>query len=419
MIVKEAHESMGHAGTQIIVNHIRERFWIISLRKITRSVISNCVICKRQKVKRMESEAPPLPPDRVRDATIFEIVGVDFAGPLILRGGGKGWICIFTCAVYRAVHFELASTLSTQVFLECLRRFVARRGRPRNIYSDNGTNFTSAANALNKLDWEKIAKHSSASQIEWVFNPPTAPWWGGWWERLIGILKTLLRKILGKASLSYESLNTTLCDAEAIINARPLTYISEDPNDFRPLSPSIFLQESREYDVPDCDMLYRVKLEKKFRNRQKILEDLRKRFRIEYLGQLLLKNGKKKETRKIKIGDVVLIGDDTHRRIDWPLARVVDVIPGRDGQERVFVLKTKKGLVKRPTQRVYPLEIEQGESEDFSKDLCKRASSKKRSNKTNNCNNDERLICEQKDGDLKIVTTRSGRVVKKPDRFEY
>lgn len=97
----------------------------------------------------------------------------------------------------------------------------------------------------------------------------------------------------------------------------------------------------------------------------------------------------------------------------------MDVIPGRDGQERVFVLKTKKGLFKRPTQRVYPLEIEQGESEDFSKDLCKRASSKKRSNKTNNCNNDERLICEQKDGDPKIVTTRSGRIVKKPDRFEY
>jgi len=99
----------------------------------------------------MESEALPLPPNRVRDATIFEIVGVDFAGLLILRsGGGKAWICIFTCAVYRAVHFELASTLSTQGFLEYLRRFIARRGRPSIIYSDNGTNFTGAANALNK-----------------------------------------------------------------------------------------------------------------------------------------------------------------------------------------------------------------------------------------------------------------------------
>lgn len=179
MMVKETHEAMGHAGSQIIMNYIRERFWIISFRKVIRSVILNCVICKKQKAKRMESEAPPLSLNRVRDATIFEIVGVDFAGPLILRSGGKAWICIFTCAVYRAVHFELASTLSTQSFLECLRRFITRRGRPHTIYSDNRTNFTGAANALNKLDWKRIAKHSSASQIEWFFNPPTAPWWGG------------------------------------------------------------------------------------------------------------------------------------------------------------------------------------------------------------------------------------------------
>jgi len=122
----------------------------------------------------MESEAPPLPSNRVRDASVFEIVGIDFAGSLYLRGGGKGWICISTCAVYRAVHFELASTLSTEEFLECLRRFTARRGRPRLIYSDNGTNFTGAANALNKLNWEKIAKHNTAVQIEWYFNPPAA-----------------------------------------------------------------------------------------------------------------------------------------------------------------------------------------------------------------------------------------------------
>lgn len=222
LLVREYHEFMGHAGTQIIMTNLRERFWIISLRKVIKSVIANCVICKRQKARRMESDASPLPLNRARDAAIFEVVGINFAGSLILRGEGKAWICIFTCAVYRAVHFELASTLSTQGFLECLRRFVARRGRPRIIYSDNGTNFTGAANVLNKLNWEKISKYSSAIQIEWHFNP-AAPWWGGWWERLIGILKTLLRKILGKASLSYETLHTIICDAEAIINGHPLT----------------------------------------------------------------------------------------------------------------------------------------------------------------------------------------------------
>jgi len=137
------------------MNHLREKFWIILLRKIIKKVISNCVICKKQKTKRMISESPPLPPDCARDARVFEIIGIDFTGSLFLRGGGKGWIYIFTCAVYRAVHFELATTLSTQGFTECLRRFIARRGRPRTIYSDNGTNFTGTVNALNKLNWEK------------------------------------------------------------------------------------------------------------------------------------------------------------------------------------------------------------------------------------------------------------------------
>lgn len=129
------------------------------------------------------------------------------------------------------VHFELASSLSSQGFLECLRRFIARRERPHMIYSDNGTNFTGAAKALNRLDWEKITRYSLVSRIEWFFNSPATLWWGGWWERLIGVLKSLLRKILGRASLSYESLNTILCDTEAIINMRSLTYILEDPDE--------------------------------------------------------------------------------------------------------------------------------------------------------------------------------------------
>ncbi|XP_011869354.1 PREDICTED: uncharacterized protein LOC105562849 [Vollenhovia emeryi] len=217
--------------------------------------------------------------------------------------------------------------------------------------------------------------------------------------------------------MSYESLNTTLCDAEAIINARPLTYISEDPNDLKPLSPSLFLQENREYGIPDCDMLYRAKLEKKLKHRQKIREDLRKRFRTEYLGQLFLKNGKKKETRKIEIGDVVLVGDDTRKRVDWPLARVMDVIPGRDGQIRVVVLKIKNSLLRRPVQRVYPLEISHEESEDFAKYLGKRASPDRLSDETKGCN-DKKIVHEHKSDEPKIVTTRSGRVIKEPERYK-
>ena len=98
------------------------------------------------------------------------------------------------------------------------------------------------------------------------------------------MLKTILRKVLGKTSLTYEGLTTTLCDTEAIINARPLTYVSDDPSDLKPLTPSMFLQEIHEVGTPDCDMLYNAKLNKKFKYKQQILEDIRKRFRSKYLG---------------------------------------------------------------------------------------------------------------------------------------
>ena len=263
MIVRDMHERLGHTGCQSIMSALREKFWITSLRKTIKRIISECVVCKRQKAKRMECESTPLPLNRVRDALVFEVTGVDFAGPVYIKGGEKGWICIFTCAVYRAVHLELASSLSVEGFIHCLRRFIARRSRPKFLYSDNGTNFTGTASAFNQLDWERILKYTSVSQIEWQFNPPSAPWWGGWWERRIGVLKTILRKVLGKANLSYENLTTALCNAEAIINARPLTYISEDREDFKALTPSMFLQEIPVIGVPDCDMLYNHKLNKK------------------------------------------------------------------------------------------------------------------------------------------------------------
>jgi len=158
-------------------------------------------------------------------------------------------------------------------------------------------------------------------------------------------------------------------------------------------------------------MLDQVKLGKKLKHRQMIIEDLRKRFQTEYLGQLILKDEKKMKTRKIKIGDIVLIGDDNHKRIDWPLARVIEIIPGRDGQNRVFILKTKNGLLKRPIQRIYPLEIEQRE------EFIKNSGTSERI--FEEPSNKKEYVKKRKNSDPKIVTTRSGRVIKTPDRLGY
>ncbi|GBM65990.1 hypothetical protein AVEN_152197-1 [Araneus ventricosus] len=214
------HLELCHAGVQTVMSTLQEKYWILKSRKTVRRVLGECIICKRFTVRPLTTLTPPLPEDRVREARIFETTGVDLCGPLFLRYGTKSWIVLFTCAVFRAVHLELVTSLFTENFILALRRFISRRGRPSTIYSDNGTNLVGISNELKNIDWKKLKDHGSLKRINWKLNPPSSPWWGGFWERLIGMLKIILRRILGKARLTYEELYTIVCDSESVINSR-------------------------------------------------------------------------------------------------------------------------------------------------------------------------------------------------------
>lgn len=242
-IIHYTHVKLKHAGISITMNNLREKFWILQCRRKVRSVIHKCKICRTHSAKRMEAPPAILPENRVRDTSTFEITGIDFSGPLFLSEGHKAYICLFTCAIYRTVHLELVTTLSTEGFLEAFRRFIARRGRPSIVYSDNGRNFVGASNLLRGINWNKIAQFGAINEIQWYFNPPSAAWWGGWWERLIRLLKDLLKRTLGRTSLNFEEMNTVLCDCEAVINSRPLTYLTEETGEPIAITPAMFLRD--------------------------------------------------------------------------------------------------------------------------------------------------------------------------------
>ncbi|XP_055948250.1 uncharacterized protein LOC129981435 [Argiope bruennichi] len=126
-LIYNAHVKNCHAGVQILLNALREKYWILNGRKAVKHVVANCITCKRYSSKNIEVISPhPLPENRVKDAAVFQITGVDMAGPLFLKDK-KSWVLIFTCAVYRAVHFELVTAASTDVFLMAFRGFVSRR----------------------------------------------------------------------------------------------------------------------------------------------------------------------------------------------------------------------------------------------------------------------------------------------------
>ncbi|GFS62803.1 integrase catalytic domain-containing protein [Trichonephila clavipes] len=237
--------------------------------------------------------------------------------------------------------------------IQSWKRFIARRGRPRIIYCDNGTNFRGAFNDLAKLDWHKISRETSTQKIVWKFIPPTA----AWWERLVRIIKELLRRSLGKSILSYEELSTVICECEFLINSRPLTYISENPQELIPLTPAMFLIDNRCSDTTDIDKLNSRDLRKRMKYRIKLLSDLRQRFRKEYLSELIQKQNDNR-VREPRIGKMVLIGNDNKKRLSWPIAKIIELIPGRDGEIRTVLLKTQHGTVIRPVQRIFPLEVQ-------------------------------------------------------------
>ncbi|GBN09374.1 hypothetical protein AVEN_13177-2-1, partial [Araneus ventricosus] len=143
----------------------------------------------------------------------------------------------------------------------------------------------------------------------------------------------------------------------------PLTYVSENPEELIPLTPSMFLIENRSSNTGDIEQLNSSSLNKRIKYRSKLLKDLRQRFRKEYLDQLVQKHNEK-HSRNPQVGEIVLVGDDNKKRLFWVLAKIIELIPGRDGKIRTVKLKTQHGTVLRPIQRIHPLEICSNQSVD-------------------------------------------------------
>ena len=144
----------------------------------------------------------------------------------------------------RAVHFEIVSSIDTSSCVLGIERFIARRGTPSVIWSDNGTNFVGAEKELLNCiqSWKRQAPPELAKKdIKWNFNPPAAPHHGGSWERLVRCCKSVFYAIIGSRKLTPEVLETTFCLVEQSLNARPITSVSPSPDGFEMLSPNHFL----------------------------------------------------------------------------------------------------------------------------------------------------------------------------------
>jgi len=158
LVVSAEHTRLHHAGSQLLTASLREQFWIPRIRNLVKTTIHQCLTCYKFKAQATQQLMGELPESRVQPLRPFLTSGVDYAGPIQLRLGTtcsktitKGYIAIFVRFVTKAVHIEVVTSHTTEAFLAALRCFIARRGKPRTIYSDNGTNFQGAANQLHEV----------------------------------------------------------------------------------------------------------------------------------------------------------------------------------------------------------------------------------------------------------------------------
>ncbi|XP_062556799.1 uncharacterized protein LOC134221625 [Armigeres subalbatus] len=366
LILRYFHEKLLHAGPQLLLATVRLRFWPLGGRSVVRSVVHQCMKCFRAKPSSIEQFMGELPAPRVTVSRPFSQTGVDYCGPFFVRPAPrrpvvKMYVAVFICLCTKAVHLELVSDLTTDRFIQALRRFSARRGKCEDLYSDNGTNFVGARNKLKELDEllrtkehrEGVARHCSEQETRWHFNPPSAPHFGGLWEAAVRSAKIHLVKVVGETPLSPEDFTTLLIQIEGCLNSRPLTPMSDDPNDLEPLTPSHFLIGSSLQGLPDPD-LENVKLNRldRFQLMQKLLQDFWKRWRREYLCQLQGRNKRWKPPIKIDVGGLVIIREDNQPPMKWKLGRIIAIHPGTDEIVRVVTLKTASGILKRPVEKL-------------------------------------------------------------------
>ncbi|XP_055589749.1 uncharacterized protein LOC129741947 [Uranotaenia lowii] len=350
-LLEHYHRIFGHANRETIVNELRQRFQIANLRSAVNEVSKSCQVCKIKKCKPHPPRMAPLPEQRLTPYTRpFAYTGVDYLGPLEVTVGRrkeKRYVAVFTCLVVRAVHLELAYSLTTDSCIMAIRRFVRRRGPPRQIFSDNGTNFVGADREL-KRQIKRINVDCSDTftnaRTSWLFNPPSAPHMGGVWERMVRSVKESMRALDDGRKLNDEILLTVLAETEAFINSRPLTYMPQSSADYEALTPNHFLGNSTGDQDPMRDPISLSQaLQSSYLRSQYLADATWDRWLKEYFPNM---NKRSKLCRRT-----------------WIRGRIVELIPNKDGRIRRVAVQTASGRLERPVAKLAVMEIGNGESE--------------------------------------------------------
>lgn len=360
------YHNKGHFGVEWTASVIRSVYWIFKVRAALKAIRKKCVTCRKLYAPVAIQKMSDLPPERCTPSgRSFSSIGVDLFGPFFVKQGRsvlKRYGCLFTCTRTRAIHLEVLPSLESDSFLNGLVRFSSRRGVPEEVRSDNGTNFVGAVAELKKeyarLDKSQLVAGARKKGIIWSFNPPHAPHFGGFWERLIRTVRRVLCAILNPSLVTSDDvLSTVMCEVECMVNSRPLTPFSDDVNDLTPLTPNHFLMASDAYEWPWASADSSVNAKRRWRQVQAVMHMLWSRWIKEYVPLLQSRCKWNQQSPSLKVGDMVLVSGEVTPRGSWPLGRVLETFPSPDGLVRSVKVKTRLGTFVRPIARVVTLEL--------------------------------------------------------------
>jgi hypothetical protein len=356
LIVSDYHNNCAHMGTEYVLSILRERYWIVSSRRLIKSVRYHCATCRLKFSTPMQQRMADLPSTRITSGQPpFSTVGIDYFGPILVKIGRsqvKRYGCLFSCLVTRAVHIEMADSLETSAFLNAFQRFLSRRPKPSHIISDNGSNFIGAKQEIRKClnEWNQstINNYMLQREIEWTMNPPAASHFGGAYERMIRSTRKILLAVTNEQRLTDDGLSTLFCIAEGVLNSRPLTIVPDDSSDINPLTPNLLLRPGTSNDLPLGKFIDRDQFSRRWRQLQFLGDRFWHRWRKEYYPTLQLRSKWFRPQNNINVGDVVLIVDHNLPRNQWLLGIVTEVFPAKDQLVRSAKIRTKLGIFHRP-----------------------------------------------------------------------
>ncbi|XP_055622897.1 uncharacterized protein LOC129766397 [Toxorhynchites rutilus septentrionalis] len=366
LVLQDVHEKYHHQCNETFVNEVRRKFNISRVRVECDRVRRKCVRCKIRLAKPDPPMMANLPKERLAAfVRPFSYVGVDYFGPYQVTVGRrmeKRYGVLITCLTTRAIHIELASSLSTDSCIMALRNCFSRRGTPVQIISDRGTNFVGASKelkaALAQVEINKLMKEFTTASTSWIFNPPASPHMGGIWERMIQTIKKILEEIKPRRLPTDEVLRNLMIEIENIVNSRPLTHVPVDDESSPALTPNHFLVGSSNGSKPlvpydDGALVMR----QSWKTSQLLANYFWKRWVLEYTPVITRRAKWFRPAKPIKIGDIVIVVDSSFPRNCWPKGRIIAVKASKDGQVRSATVQTESGIYERPAVKLAVLDI--------------------------------------------------------------